>query len=178
MRRRASTATMFKGNYEQRTFEGASSSSTGELLKSQEGIVSSQHRPTFGQRIRRKPRLPIAICALTILVILGVGLGLGLGLHHRNQETQPRPGVKTAPGVVNLGYARYQGQVVDGGVSQWLGIRYAASPVGALRFAAPQPPPQIDTLQQANQVSLADVIRNAPSSNIVFAARPSMPRNP
>ncbi len=169
---------MLRSNYEQRTFEGTSSSSTGELLKSHDGTISAQHRPTFGQRIRRKPRLPITICVVTILVVLGVGLGLGLGLHHRNQETQPRPRVKTAPGVVDLGYSKYQGQVVDDGVSQWLGIRYAASPVGALRFAAPQSPLQNDTLQQANQVSLEDVTGISTSSDTVFAAWPSMPRNP
>jgi carboxylesterase type B len=44
--------------------------------------------------------------------------------------------------LVDVGYAKYQGAVVDSklGVSAWKGIQYAAPPVGKLRFAAPQDP--------------------------------------
>lgn len=46
--------------------------------------------------------------------------------------------------IVDVGYAQYQGAVVDPklGVSAWKGIAYAAPPVGDLRFAAPQDPVQ------------------------------------
>jgi len=43
--------------------------------------------------------------------------------------------------LVHLDYAGYHGTALSNGVSQWLGIRYAAPPVGKLRFAAPQDPP-------------------------------------
>src|ERR1700753_3869434 len=39
--------------------------------------------------------------------------------------------------VVRLDYASYQGTSADG-VTRWLGMRYAAPPTDALRFAAPQ----------------------------------------
>ncbi|KAE8141459.1 Alpha/Beta hydrolase protein [Aspergillus pseudotamarii] len=40
--------------------------------------------------------------------------------------------------VVDLEYARYRGRALSNGLVQWLGIRYAASPTGPLRFSAPQ----------------------------------------
>ncbi|KAI7002083.1 alpha/beta-hydrolase [Hortaea werneckii] len=42
--------------------------------------------------------------------------------------------------VVNLDYSSYRGTSLPNGVTQWLGIRYAAPPLGDLRFAAPQAP--------------------------------------
>ncbi|EMD91351.1 hypothetical protein COCC4DRAFT_128226 [Bipolaris maydis ATCC 48331] len=50
--------------------------------------------------------------------------------------------VQAVDTVVDVGYAKYQGAVVDSklGVSAWKGIQYAAPPVGKLRFAAPQDP--------------------------------------
>lgn len=55
---------------------------------------------------------------------------------------------------VDLGYATYQGVALNNGISQWLGMRYAAPPIGDLRFAAPQDPPQNSTVQLASKVSL------------------------
>ncbi|TFK98312.1 Alpha/Beta hydrolase protein [Pterulicium gracile] len=51
-----------------------------------------------------------------------------------------RPG---KPSVVDLSYATYQG-VLDrqSGVTNFLGVRYAANPTGRNRFKAPQPPPR------------------------------------
>lgn len=54
--------------------------------------------------------------------------------------------------LVDLGYAKYQGQVVGNGVNQWLGLRFAAPPTGKLRFAAPQPPLNQTTVQDATKV--------------------------
>lgn len=54
--------------------------------------------------------------------------------------------------VVDLGYTKYEGRSLASGVSQWLGMRYAAPPVAELRFAAPQDPFSEDGVQQANQV--------------------------
>jgi carboxylesterase type B len=50
----------------------------------------------------------------------------------------------------HLGYASYNGRALSNGVTQWLGIRYAASPVGDLRFAAPQDPPSVPGIVEAD----------------------------
>lgn len=94
--------------------------------------------------MRTKPRLILAVCVAAVLVVLALTLGLGLGLGLQRK--------RTSSGVVDLGYSKYQGQAVNGGTSQWLGIRYAALPLGDLRFAAPQSPLHNDTIQKANQV--------------------------
>ncbi|KAG2743957.1 alpha/beta-hydrolase [Suillus brevipes Sb2] len=52
--------------------------------------------------------------------------------------------------IINLGYAQYQGSVdTVTNTTSFLGIRYAAPPLGNLRWAAPQPPPTISGVQQA-----------------------------
>lgn len=56
--------------------------------------------------------------------------------------------------IVDLGYSSYQGTSLDNGVSRWLGMRYAAPPVGDLRFRAPRDPLKTTTLQMANSVIL------------------------
>lgn len=43
--------------------------------------------------------------------------------------------------LVDLGYTKVQGAAQQNGVTQWLGVRFAAPPVGDLRFAAPVDPP-------------------------------------
>ncbi|CAG8970920.1 hypothetical protein HYALB_00000899 [Hymenoscyphus albidus] len=42
--------------------------------------------------------------------------------------------------LVDLGYAKYQGQTLQNGVNQWLSMRFAAPVIGKNRFAAPQAP--------------------------------------
>ncbi|USW58452.1 Putative carboxylesterase, type B, carboxylesterase type B, carboxylesterase type B, active [Septoria linicola] len=52
---------------------------------------------------------------------------------------------------VGLDYATYEGTQLNNGITQWLGLRYAAPPVGDLRFAAPQ-----DPLKENSTVSAAE----------------------
>ncbi|KAK5203970.1 hypothetical protein LTR41_010427 [Exophiala xenobiotica] len=52
---------------------------------------------------------------------------------------------------VDLSYATYEGLAHSNGITAWLGMRYAAAPVGDLRFAAPQDPPAIDGVQKADK---------------------------
>ncbi|THW47292.1 carboxylesterase family protein [Aureobasidium pullulans] len=52
---------------------------------------------------------------------------------------------------VHLDYATYQGAALDTGVTQYLGMRYASSPTGELRWRAPQDPPTIHRVQNATQ---------------------------
>jgi hypothetical protein len=51
-----------------------------------------------------------------------------------------------------LGYAQYEGTALDIGVNQFLGIRYAAPPLGNLRFRAPEDPVITHGVQDAKEV--------------------------
>ncbi|KAJ6121794.1 Carboxylesterase type B [Penicillium capsulatum] len=52
--------------------------------------------------------------------------------------------------VVDLEYSKYRGSTANG-ISKFLGLRYAAPPVGDLRFAAPQDPPTTTGIQSATE---------------------------
>ncbi|KAK3201472.1 hypothetical protein GRF29_185g1017525 [Pseudopithomyces chartarum] len=53
--------------------------------------------------------------------------------------------------VVDLGYSKYAGRVVGDGTTQWLGMRYAAPPLGNLRFRAPANPLSTRGVQDATK---------------------------
>lgn len=57
--------------------------------------------------------------------------------------------------LVQLDYASYHGRVLKSGVTQWLGIPYAAPPVGQLRFAAPRDVNVKNKEYQADSVRLS-----------------------
>ncbi|KAJ6498372.1 alpha/beta-hydrolase [Mycena vitilis] len=58
-------------------------------------------------------------------------------------QSQPSP-------IIDLGYAQYQGFVdTKANITQFLGIRYAAPPIGDLRFRGPQLPPNETGVQPA-----------------------------
>jgi carboxylesterase type B len=50
----------------------------------------------------------------------------------------------------HLGYSSYNGRALSNGVTQWLGIRYAAPPLGDLRFAAPEDPHSVPGIVEAD----------------------------
>lgn len=50
----------------------------------------------------------------------------------------------------HLGYSSYNGKALSNGVTQWLGIRFAAPPLGDLRFAAPEDPPSVPGIIEAD----------------------------
>ncbi|PVH83344.1 alpha/beta-hydrolase [Cadophora sp. DSE1049] len=51
--------------------------------------------------------------------------------------------------LVDLGYSQYRGTVLESGVTQYLGIRYAAPPTGSLRFRKPAKPTKTTEVQDA-----------------------------
>lgn len=53
---------------------------------------------------------------------------------------------------VDLGCTSYVGTALANGLTQWLGMRYAAAPLGDLRFMAPQEPLCHDEPQLADTV--------------------------
>jgi acetylcholinesterase len=75
-----------------------------------------------------------------ILIILLVILGFAYTLP-TTDETPPSPSSSHYPPQVALDYATYQGlRDPVSGVDQYLGMRYAAAPLGDLRFRAPVDP--------------------------------------
>jgi len=66
-------------------------------------------------------------------------------------------GVSTVGAVkplVDVSYSKYQGAPLGNGITQWMGVRYAAPPVGNLRFAAPSDPVKNKTTIIADTVSI------------------------
>jgi Carboxylesterase family len=92
----------------------------------------------------------------TIILILMFVPAIVLGLFFRLAKRTDAFNVTLN---VDLGYSKYQGAYAPNGVSQWLGIRYAAPPVGDLRFRAPADPLLNDTVQIADTVSCLPMVR-------------------
>lgn len=60
--------------------------------------------------------------------------------------------VRAVDPLVDLGYTKLQGVAEPGGATRWLGVRYAAAPLGELRFAAPVDPPNTADVVDASKV--------------------------
>ena len=108
----------------------------GKEYKSEDGQLEKKKH--------RRRRFWWFTLAISIL-LLGLILGLSLGLTRARHDS-------TLSAIVDVGYSKYQGNTYSQGVSQWLGIRYAAPPTGNLRFAAPGDPAENSTLQKADKV--------------------------
>ena len=57
---------------------------------------------------------------------------------------------KSFPPRVNLGYSVYEGTAQSNGQNQFLGVRFAAAPLGDFRFRKPQPPVATYGVQRAD----------------------------
>lgn len=55
--------------------------------------------------------------------------------------------------IVDVSYSKYKGKDLGNGVTQWLGMRYAAPPLGELRFMPPQDPIRSRQTKDASRVS-------------------------
>lgn len=56
---------------------------------------------------------------------------------------------QTTSAFVDLGYSQYQGTTLGNGINQYLGLRFAAPPVGDLRWRAPAEPQPTNGTQSA-----------------------------
>ena len=123
-----------------------SSSSSSQDLENEKIDPREQRPPPW-----KRKRLWIVMLSTLIAFALFLGLSLGLTLDH-NLRCNSTCGRKYP--IIDLGYAKYQGTSSPAGIKQWLGMRYAAPPVGDLRFAAPQDPVKEDKIIKANKVRL------------------------
>jgi len=104
-----------------------------------------------------KGRRPVLFWAcFTIILILMFVPAIVLGLFFRLVK---RTNAGNVTLTVDLGYSKYQGAYAANGVSQWFGIRYAAPPVGDLRFRAAADPLVNDTVQIADTVCFPTLVR-------------------
>jgi carboxylesterase type B len=55
--------------------------------------------------------------------------------------------------IVDVSYSKYKGKDLGNGITQWLGMRYAAPPLGELRFMPPQDPIRTRQTKDASKVS-------------------------
>jgi len=94
---------------------------------------------------------------LILMFVPALVLGLFFGLAERTDSYD-------IPLKVDLGYTQYQGTYAANGVSQWLGIRYAAPPLGDLRFRAAADPLVNNNVQIADAVCLNRFSRNKNSN--------------
>lgn len=94
---------------------------------------------------------------MIISTLLCVLSGSSIG-HAASHSTRP---------VADLGYSRYQGVRLAAGVDQYLGMRYAAQPLGTLRFRASREPVHNSTLQDASEVNISctpNKLQSSPST--------------
>ncbi|KAK0624862.1 Alpha/Beta hydrolase protein [Bombardia bombarda] len=75
----------------------------------------------------------------------------------------PVPAAAVDP-TVNLSYSQYIGTPLINGITQWLGMRYAAPPVGDLRFEPPRDPRYHGTPQKADTANCLTLSVFAPSN--------------
>lgn len=127
------------------------SSAPSSLAKEYKSENGQLEKPT--RRSRKFWWIVLAIATVLLALILSLSLRLTVGRqHHGGTNSSARSTI------VDLGYSSYRGNTY-GGVRQWLGIRYAASPTGDLRFAAPQDPIANSTLQNAVTVCM-EILRS------------------
>ncbi|KAK3396478.1 alpha/beta-hydrolase [Sordaria brevicollis] len=99
----------------------------------------------------QKPTITSAISAmLASFIVVGVflaALSLGDGETSKQYDKPPPP-------LVNLTYTSYEGIRLSNGVNAFLGMRYAAPPLGDLRWRAPVEPKrrtETDTVEKADR---------------------------
>ena len=141
------------------------STSTSSFLDKESDHGSNNEIPTPRRRKSIFSTKYFWIILVMAVLLLGLIIGLSIGLTRARQSAE-RPHSNPATPVVqkpppaqilgpkvDLGYTTVQGLSYPGGISQWLGVRYAQPPVGNLRFAEPQNLSADPNLQMVTQVS-------------------------
>ena len=115
--------------------------------------MSAKPSPTRMQRISAhiRPLHVAAVITATMLAALVLTIAI-LFTHRSHSALEPLSMDAASSSIVTTTEGQYQGIPLQNGVTQWLGLRYGAAPVGDLRFAAPQPAPTHEGVIAANQL--------------------------
>ncbi|KFY87700.1 hypothetical protein V500_06825 [Pseudogymnoascus sp. VKM F-4518 (FW-2643)] len=81
-------------------------------------------------KIKRKTWILYVLAPCTIILVIVIAVVAVFTV-----RAKQRPNLN-----VDLGYVQYKGIRTPNGIDKWLGMRYAAPPLGDLRFRAPQDP--------------------------------------
>jgi hypothetical protein len=122
------------GKLEQGGFDNSASPGVGTRLK--RILPTSVGEWSRRRNFTWKHYTIFALILLLPVIIIALSLGLTLGRKHGAPTHHSYPPID-----VDLGYTQYEGSILPSGINQWLGMRYAAPPLGELRFKAPQDPP-------------------------------------
>ncbi|GAB1311304.1 Carboxylic ester hydrolase [Madurella fahalii] len=109
--------------------------------------------------IRPASSPPTAVAVLLTLLVLELQLGILvfiLVLHGDVEEVRLIAACRPQPSLigtcrVDLNYTTYEGVQLPNGVNAFLGMRYAAPPLGNLRWRAPVEPAWTGTVEQATE---------------------------
>lgn len=154
---------MAEGQWEQSdAYSQSNSTESFNYNKEANYAANKDPRPRWRRCLSSKLFWSVAVMAL---LLLGLVLGLSIGLTqakpvhsgasadgHTHPVNTPPPAQLLGP-TIDLGYTTVQGLQYPGGISQWLGVRYAQPPLENLRFAAPQNVTANSTIQMVTQVS-------------------------
>jgi Carboxylesterase type B len=88
---------------------------------------------------------------IQMIIVLTAGLFGGLIL------ASPSHSVSRSP-IIDLEYSQYRGISLSNGVDQYLGMRYAKSPLGGLRFRGPEDPEDTVGVLDASSVRLLSTL--------------------
>lgn len=100
-------------------------------------------------KIKRKSWILFVLAPCTIILVIIIAV-----VAYVTVKAKKHPNLN-----VDLGYAQYKGLRTPNGIDKWLGMRYAAPPLGDLRFRAPQDPLPASK-ETAFQVSLPPLLFN------------------
>jgi len=151
--------------------------------------VSEKLQANAPDRKRKWTKIALITAAVLIpIIILAACLGALLPKKHSSSNGSSNNGAGSSSSsgggsdstdnnknaLVHLDYASYQGTQLEAGVNQYLGVRFAAPPIGNLRWRAPQPPVKVEGTQNATSfapvcLAVDAVMANGQSEDCLFA---------
>ncbi|KAF5665927.1 lipase 2 [Fusarium heterosporum] len=126
-----------------------------EPASEEDSIHYTANNATQQKQPSRRKWFIVAAVVLLVVLVLSLTLGLYYGLKKDskgdNDNDNEEPTDRKDGPFVNLGYAEYEGNVLDNDIHEYLGIRYAKAPSGDLRWRAPVKPDSTTKPQKAQE---------------------------